>query len=622
MARGSDLKAWLDQQAAAGRVLSGRRVRLAGDGFQVTGEPVTVSIEGRTSVGGQAAVIAGRLDGYGAPARRVAIRVELDHPDAHGRYRRRSMLRVAEATGQDPVITRGMVNVYVTFQVRAVQHEIYGNGSDRPVDLIVDVMEWGRPLADVLAEKPPRAPESAVNWMLPLLRAFDRVHRQHRLIHRDIDPGNMLVDERGLLKATDWGIASEVDGTSVVTDPWGKAGRVYMAPETRDRENVGPFTDAWALGCLLCLVAAGEEPSLDPTSRRVRFPSKVARLPEPVRDVIQGLVVPDRHQRMTLETAIATLTTWRDREQDRRRAVEQRRADEKRREEQRKRKQQQGGSGTRRPTPNRPTPKQSPPGRWDTMINRISLGTAIVLGAAAIGAAVLVGQDVVDLTAGPEAPPRVQKLLGTSAAKGTGGTGGDDDAVTDEEAASLLADLTPRETTDITSEVTASTVRMRWIGTQLVASVRVSAIGKLPADDRIGWSCDSTAIGKKELMPPGIYLVVKGPYAKVLDDADQGVAWSFGSDNYVDGKWLLRPVACAVWKGDRRRTLLSPRKRWLDVDQKGWKASSSSPPFKLRYVLPAGGLVPGDLAPYPRPIVGLLVVTTDRKVIRQTFPQR
>lgn len=76
------------------------------------------------------------------------------------------------------------------------------------------------------------------------------------VIHRDLKPGNVLVDRSGQVKLTDFGLSklleSEVlEGKAVGTPS-------YMPPEQFRSENIGPESDWYALGCLACEMLTGQ----------------------------------------------------------------------------------------------------------------------------------------------------------------------------------------------------------------------------------------------------------------------------------------------------------------------------------------------------------------------------
>ncbi|MCB9889480.1 MAG: serine/threonine protein kinase [Planctomycetes bacterium] len=89
------------------------------------------------------------------------------------------------------------------------------------------------------------------------------VHHAHQrgVIHRDLKPGNALVDERGVVKVIDFGVARAASSELTHTLPGVVIGTPnYMAPEQALGRDVDVRSDVWALGVILYELICGRLP--------------------------------------------------------------------------------------------------------------------------------------------------------------------------------------------------------------------------------------------------------------------------------------------------------------------------------------------------------------------------
>lgn len=93
--------------------------------------------------------------------------------------------------------------------------------------------------------------------------AAETIHfaHQHNVIHRDLKPGNILVDEHGQPLITDFGIAHRIDDNQTAEQVDSLMGTAeYMSPEQASGEPAGPLADVYSLGATLYCLLTGRPP--------------------------------------------------------------------------------------------------------------------------------------------------------------------------------------------------------------------------------------------------------------------------------------------------------------------------------------------------------------------------
>ena len=222
--------------------------------------------------GGQGAVYRARQH---ATKRTVAIKVLLDGPLASERQRAR-FEREAEVTSR-----LRHPNIVTLFE--------HGVVRNRP-DLVMEFVD-GLPITDyvLLHDRPPRA---VVALCIPVCRAVHHAH-QNGVIHRDLNPANILVDEQGVPRVLDFGLAKDLWATDIgaIHSHTGQiVGTLpYLSPEQAGGfdARVDVRSDVYALGVVLYELLSGELPYARGQEWAQLREAIVAHDPRPLSRVLQ-----------------------------------------------------------------------------------------------------------------------------------------------------------------------------------------------------------------------------------------------------------------------------------------------------------------------------------------------
>jgi eukaryotic-like serine/threonine-protein kinase len=133
----------------------------------------------------------------------------------------------------------------------------YGEDDGRPY-IVFEYVE-GETLKERIRRSGRLPITEAVAYAIEIARALDTAHARH-IVHRDVKPQNVLIDEEGSAKVTDFGIARTLDEEGLTAD-----GRVlgttdYVSPEQALGRPVTGQSDLYSLGIVLYEMVTGEVP--------------------------------------------------------------------------------------------------------------------------------------------------------------------------------------------------------------------------------------------------------------------------------------------------------------------------------------------------------------------------
>lgn len=136
---------------------------------------------------------------------------------------------------------------------------IYDVGEDGDMHYIVMEYIKGKTLKQYIQEFSPLSAARSVHIMKQLTSAISHAH-ENGIIHRDIKPQNILMDEEGNVKITDFGIATSLGATSF-TQTNSVIGTVhYLSPEQARGGVATMKSDIYALGIVFYELLTGELP--------------------------------------------------------------------------------------------------------------------------------------------------------------------------------------------------------------------------------------------------------------------------------------------------------------------------------------------------------------------------
>jgi serine/threonine-protein kinase len=176
--------------------------------------------------------------------REVAVKVLADHYAADEGIRerfKREALAAARLSGEPGAVT------------------IFDVGDWRGRPFIVMEHLSGGSLEDRLRREGAQPPGRALSWLEQAAGALDAAHR-HGIVHRDVKPANLLLNERDEVTVADFGIASSagMDSMTLTGTVLGTAG--YLSPEQAEGQRATPASDLYALAVVAYELLSGERP--------------------------------------------------------------------------------------------------------------------------------------------------------------------------------------------------------------------------------------------------------------------------------------------------------------------------------------------------------------------------
>ncbi|XP_074051763.1 serine/threonine-protein kinase Nek10 isoform X1 [Macrotis lagotis] len=149
--------------------------------------------------------------------------------------------------------------------------------------IVMELIE-GAPLGEhfsSLKEKQHHFTEERIwNIFIQLCLALRYLHKEKRIVHRDLTPNNIMLGDKDKVTITDFGLAKQKQENSKLTSVVGTI--LYSCPEVLKSEPYGEKADIWAAGCILYQMA-----TLNPPFYSTNMLSLATKIVEAVYEPIQ-----------------------------------------------------------------------------------------------------------------------------------------------------------------------------------------------------------------------------------------------------------------------------------------------------------------------------------------------
>jgi beta-lactam-binding protein with PASTA domain/predicted Ser/Thr protein kinase len=165
--------------------------------------------------------------------------------------------------------------------------QVYDKGEAEGTYYIAMEYLPGRSLKEIILKYAPLSPDFVLSVSRQIVEALRYVHRRD-IIHRDIKPQNIIVDNEGRVKVTDFGIAQAGRATSLTQAGTSIGTAHYLSPEQAQGQPVEAASDLYSTGIVMYEMATGKLPFNGENAVGIAM-QHVHDTPAPPRSIIPGI---------------------------------------------------------------------------------------------------------------------------------------------------------------------------------------------------------------------------------------------------------------------------------------------------------------------------------------------
>lgn len=189
--------------------------------------------------------------------------------------------------------------------------QVYDYGEAHGSAYLVMELVDGEPLSALLAREGALDATRTLDIVAQVAAALQAAHAAG-VVHRDIKPGNLLVQPDGVVRVTDFGIARAVDAAPLTGTGMVLGTAYYLSPEQAAGGSATPASDLYVLGVVAyeCLAGRRPFPGESPVGvalahTREEPPPLPETVPAPLRSLVAGCLAKDPAARPASAAALA-----------------------------------------------------------------------------------------------------------------------------------------------------------------------------------------------------------------------------------------------------------------------------------------------------------------------------